>query len=282
MRLVVTGGAGHLGSELVLRALARDWEVVSLVHDRPPPGGEAVRVDVRDEDAVAAVLADRRPDAVVHTAYRLDGPDMRSTNVDGAAAVAVAAARVGARLVHLSTDLVFDGSRAEPYREDDEARPLLPYGDAKLEAERRVAAADPGAVIVRTSLLYGGREPGPQELRALDAADGRLDFAFFTDEIRCPAHVADLAVAILELAARRDVAGPLHLAGPDAVSRYEFACLLAAAHGRDADAIPGMPSPPGERPRYVALDSGRAGALGLRIRGVRDALAPGRSRSRSL
>jgi dTDP-4-dehydrorhamnose reductase len=274
MRLLVTGAAGYLGSELVLRALARGWEVVSLVLDRPPPGGEAIRVDVCDESAVAAVLADRRPDAVVHTAYRLDGPDMRSTNVDGAAAVAHATAAVGARLVHLSTDLVFDGSRTAPYREQDEPRPLLPYGEAKLEAERLVTAADPGAVLVRTSLLYGGREPGSQERRALDAADGRLDFAFFTDEIRCPAHVADLASAVLELAARRDVTGPLHLAGPDAVSRYEFARLLASAHSRDADAIRGMPSPPGERPRNVALDSARAGALGLAIRGVRDALIP--------
>jgi len=279
---VVTGAAGYLGSELVHQGLARGWEVLSLVYERAAPGGRTVRADVRDEAAVDAALAPHRPDAVIHTAYRLDGPEMRSTNVDGAAAVARAAANAGARLVHLSTDLVFDGAASEPYREEDAPRPIIPYGAAKLDAERLVAAANPGAAIVRTSLLYGGREPGPQETRALDAADGRLDFAFFTDEIRCPAHVADLASALLELAVRRDVAGPLHLAGRDAVSRYEFARLLAAAHGRATDAIRGMPSPPGERPRYVALDSSRARALGLTLRGVHDALAPGASSSRSL
>jgi dTDP-4-dehydrorhamnose reductase len=275
MRLLVTGGAGYLGSELVLQALAGGHEVTSFVLDRPPPAGEAVRVDVRDARAVGAALAARRPDVVVHTAYRLDGPDMWTTNVDGAASVAGAARAAGARLVHLSTDLVFDGKSADAYREEDEPRPLIPYGEAKLEAEGLVAAADPQALIVRTSLLYGGREPGPQELRAVDAADGRLDFAFFTDEIRCPTHVGDLAVALLDLACRPEVTGPLHLVAPDAVSRYEFARLLAAAQGRDPDAIRGMPSPPGERPRHVVLESTRAAELlGPSLRGVRAVLAP--------
>jgi dTDP-4-dehydrorhamnose reductase len=155
--------------------------------------------------------------------------------------VAAAARRSGARLIHLSTDLVFDGEHA-PYAEDDDPRPVSEYGRAKLEAERFVT----DGLVVRTSLLVG--KPGPQE--ALAARD---DVVFHTDEIRCPTNVLDLAAALLELAARDDT-GVLHAAGPDAVSRLELARLLGARNPK------GAPTPPG-RARNVALDSSRARAL---------------------
>ena len=87
------------------------------------------------------------------------------TIVQGSAAVAAAAHRSGARLVHLSTDLVFDGEQGAPYEEDADPRPVSAYGAAKLEAERIVARAHPEALLVRTSLLYG--TPGRQEALAL-------------------------------------------------------------------------------------------------------------------
>ena len=117
------------------------------------------------------------------------------------------------------------------------------YGAAKLEAERLVARAHPEALVVRTSLLYGGAEPGPQELLAL-----RDDVVFFTDEIRCPTRVGELAHALLE-PALADVRGVLHLAAPEAVSRHELARRLRAAAGGDPDAVRGAPSPRGDRPR---------------------------------
>jgi dTDP-4-dehydrorhamnose reductase len=262
VKLLVTGGAGYLGSELCRLGVERGWDVLATQFETPPPYGRAVRLDVRADDAVQRLCLRHGPNAIVHTAYLHHGPAMESTIVRGGNAVARASDRCGARLVHLSTDLVFDGEHGAPYREDSDARPVSAYGAAKLEAERLVLQANPDALVVRTSLLYGKAEPGPQE--RLAACD---DVVFFTDEIRCPARVGELAEALLELALD-DVPGVLHLAGPEAVSRYELARRLRARQGLDPDAVRGAPSPRDRRARNVALDSSRARRL------VRTQLSP--------
>lgn len=264
MRLFVTGLGGYLGRAV---AAAAD-EVSGTIRARPaPPGIRAARIDVRDEAAVAAALDRLRPDAVVHTAYVQGTPDERSVNVDGAAAVARAAAARGIRLVHVSSDLVFGGDLGRPVREDEPLAPVTEYGATKADAERAVAAAHPRAVLVRTSLIYGGAEPSDHERRALDPG-----MTFYADEIRCPVAAPDLAAALVELAARDDVSGPLHVAGADAVSRLDFARLVVAARGGDPDAVRGGPHPPG-RPGDITLDCSRARALlRTRVRGVREVL----------
>jgi dTDP-4-dehydrorhamnose reductase len=241
MRLFVTGGAGYLGSEVCRRAVEAGHEVVATQFRTPAPYGRVVELDVRDPFAADA-------DVLIHTAYVMGDTD---TIVRGTRNAAAAAERSGARLVHLSTDLVFDGEHA-PYSEEDEPLPVSDYGRAKLEAERLLP---PDALLVRTSLLYGN-PGGAQETLA-----ARGDVVFHTDEIRTPIHVSDLAAALLELAAL-DLTGPLHVAGPDAVSRLELARLLGAPDPK------GEPTPPG-RARNVALDSSRARALlTTKIRGL--------------
>ncbi|HEY2072318.1 MAG TPA: sugar nucleotide-binding protein [Gaiellaceae bacterium] len=241
MRLFVTGGGGYLGSEVCRQAVEAGHDVVATQLRTAAPFGRAVDLDVRqpfDADA----------DVVIHTAYVMGDTD---TIVRGTRNAAAAAARGGARLIHLSTDLVFDGEHA-PYSEDDEPRPVSDYGRAKLEAETRVP---PDGLIVRTSLLYG-KPGGAQETLA-----ARDDVVFHTDEIRCPTHVADLAAALLELAAL-DRTGVLHVAGPDAISRLELARALGAHDPK------GAPTPPG-RARNVALDSSRSRALlSTKMRGL--------------
>jgi dTDP-4-dehydrorhamnose reductase len=241
VRLHVTGATGYLGSELV----------------RLRPNASTERVEVRDAEAVSELFGRLHPDVVIHTAYRQDEDDV---NTVGSENVARAAAAVGARLIHLSTDVVFDGRKGAPYVEEDPLSPVTAYGHAKAEAEMRVATAHPGALLVRTSLLYGGATPSKHELAARDPAS-----TFFTNEIRSPVHVTDLAEALLELCAR-EAAGPLHLAGADDVSRAAFAELIAGAPVRSGPA-------PESRPLDCSLDSSRARALlRTRLRGVREVL----------
>jgi dTDP-4-dehydrorhamnose reductase len=261
--LLVTGGTGYLGSELLRQAPA----VGTWLTREPPAGGDWVRLDVRDSAAVQREFERLRPAAVIHTAYRQHD---RATTLEGAAAVAGAAAAVGARLVHVSTDVLFDGTKRGPYTEEDPPRPITDYGRAKAEAEGAVRAVHPGALVVRTSLIYGGRQPSRHERLACEAAKGLGGMTFFEDELRSPVLVGDLASALLELAGR-DEEGILHVAGPDAVSRYEFAFLLAQAHGLSGERILRRRLAGSDlvRPANCALDSSRARAmLRTRLRGV--------------
>jgi dTDP-4-dehydrorhamnose reductase len=259
-RLLITGGCGYLGRELLLRAPNRGWEVRATWFERSPQGAaEWLQADLRDPEAARQAVAG--VDAVIHTAYR-QGAGEWEANVGGSSAVANAAR--GLRLVHLSTDLVFDGLRGR-YREDDPPAPVGAYGRSKAEAERVVAETHPGATIARTSLIYGGAEPGPQERLA---AEGKR---FFVDEIRSPVQVGDLAEALLEVVAQ-ELPGPLHLGGADDLSRFDFAVLLGADPARIE---PGHTTR--ERAPDVSLDSSRAAKLlRTRLRGAYDVLSSDR------
>lgn len=245
VKLHITGATGYLGSELV----------------RLRPDASTTRVEIRDAAAVRVLFERLRPETVIHTAYRQDDA---SVNVEGSENVASAAAAVGARLLHLSTDVVFDGRKGEPYAEEDLLSPVSDYGMSKAEAERLVAAAHPDALIVRTSLIVGGAQPSAQPSKHELAATG--PGPWFTNEIRSPVQVTDLGHALLELA-ELDVAGPLHVAGAKGVSRAELAELIAG------QPVPTAEAPP-TRPLDCRLDSARAQALiRTRLRGVREFLA---------
>jgi dTDP-4-dehydrorhamnose reductase len=287
--ILITGGTGFLGSHLVAAA-AGGWHVTATHHATSPTGdGPELgweRLDVTDRSAVVALLERVRPDVVVSTAtgrWRGGPPAVRDRDwaitADGAAHVAVAAALVGARLVHVSSDAVLSGTAA-PYDESAVPDPVNRYGAAKAAAETAVRAVAPGAALVRVPLIIGSGPRGgavvsKHEELVRDLHDGTAQGALFTDRIRMPVHVGDLAAALLELATTSH-AGVLNVAGTDAMSWYELGRLIAVRDGLDPDRLPsGRAADHGvTMPVDTRLDTTRARALlTTPLRGAREFLA---------
>ena len=214
----MTGGTGFLGRHLVSGPATEGLEVIA-------PGSTAL--DLRVRDAVMTAVREWKPSAIIHTAYRRGD---RPSIVDASQHVAEAAAAVGARLVHVSSDALFAG-RTEVYTEIDPPSPVHDYGRDKADAEQVVATADPSAVIVRTSLIYGTDHLSDHEQAVRDALFGDSVMKFFTDEVRSPVLAGDLAAALVDLTRTREITGVLHLGGPDALSRAELARWWPSATG---------------------------------------------------
>jgi dTDP-4-dehydrorhamnose reductase len=259
--MLITGGSGFLGQHLGIASEVEEWELFA------PPSS---MIDIRQRERVIEEICSWRPTAIVHLAYRKG--DRRSI-VEGSRNIAEAATASGARLVHMSSDVIFPG-RSLPYKEYDTPFPITDYGVMKLEAERAVAAECPGAVLVRTSLLYGTRFTAAIQTDVELAVTGRKAMRFFTDEYRCPAHAADVSAALSTLAAWPEIRGPLNVAGPEAVSRADLAKIFAEWMGFDPRGInTGTMALSGTiRPGRVVLDSTLAESYGLHCRPLSETL----------
>jgi dTDP-4-dehydrorhamnose reductase len=258
MRLLVTGAAGMLGTDVV--AAAAGHEVIALAR---------AELDVTDAAAVNAVVADARPDAIVHCAAwtDVDGAEAAedaATAVNGAGAghVAAAAAQAGAHVVHVSSDYVFDGRANEPYTEDSVTGPLSAYGRSKLAGEQAVAEAAPDAhAIVRSSWLFGlhGRNFVDTMLRLGEERD---EVTVVDDQVGCPTFTGHLAGALVRIADER-LTGVMHVAGAGGCSWWELARAtfdragIDCAVRRGSTAELGRPAP---RPAFSVLRSTRADA----------------------
>ncbi|ROS61197.1 dTDP-4-dehydrorhamnose reductase [Frigoribacterium sp. PhB160] len=265
MRMLVLGGRGLLGGELLSQARAQEIEAIGTsTLATTPSGGSAWRqLDLRDRQATIELIQATRADVVINVAYRQSD---WATTADGAANAAVATSAAGAHLVFVSSDAVFSGARS-PYSERALPDPLTPYGAAKAAAETAVRAVAAESTIVRTSLIISSNGASVHERRTHAAARGKEQL--FTDDVRCPVHVEDLAGAILELASARR-SGMHHLAGPEAMSRYDLGRLIALRDGLDPSRIPASQrarsSMPG--PLDVRLDSqATQRRIGTRLRG---------------
>jgi dTDP-4-dehydrorhamnose reductase len=263
MRLLVTGAGGMLG-RAVVEAAQR------LGHDVRAAG--RAELDVTDAAAAHRVLTELRPRAVVNcAAYTdVDGAEAdRATaaavNGAGAGHVAAAAAEVGAFVVHVSTDYVFDGSKREPWLESDPVAPLGVYGETKLAGERAVAAATRAHAIVRTAWLFGaGGRNFVDTMLALGADRGEVSVV--TDQVGCPTWTGHLAGALVELAGRPHDAGIHHVAGAGSCSWNELAIEVFDRAGIDCRVLPTTTADfprPAPRPAYSVLGSERPQPLVL-------------------
>jgi dTDP-4-dehydrorhamnose reductase len=274
---LVTGGSGYVGAA-VLKRTPKDWQLAATYRAHPiaQQNVAAFRVDVCDAAAVNRLFAEFCPAVAIHTAALMSGDEMMATNLDGSRNIARAVARSNARLIHLSSDVIFDGEHA-PYDESALPAPITPYAESKARAERAVIAEHSRAVIVRTSLVYGFDPLDPRTRQTLNGEMPRL----FTDEYRCPIFVDDLADALIELAEQKpeisEISGfaVLNVAGAQRLSRYEFGLKLASAFSvapRFQSAL--CASYPAPRPRDCALDISLARRiLRTRLRGADEVLS---------
>lgn len=284
-RLLVTGASGFLGGHVAHLATG-GWRVYGLWHRQrlALPGVEAVSLDLRDGATTRRMLDVVRPHVVVHCAALTDldycetHPDeARLVNVESTRAVARWCGENGARLVFVSSDMVFDGKRGL-YRETDDTKPINIYGKTKVEGERIVSTLCSNHLIARAALIYGRpRTAGSSfstwiEQRLLAGEPVPL----FYDQYRTPVLVLDLAAALLELCTMNHV-GVLHLAGPERVDRYTFGSCLARTLGYNAALLLKRRITDGPtvapRPQDVSLDTTLARALlATRLHGVEEGL----------
>jgi dTDP-4-dehydrorhamnose reductase len=266
-RILITGGEGQLGRALARRA--GDYSVTTM--------GRAA-LDVTDWAAAAAIAA-AKPDLVVNAAAMTDvdgcedDPDRAfAVNALGARNVALGAARVGADLVHVSTDYVFDGTKGEPYWEFDSPRPISVYGASKLASERLVAAAYRRVYVVRAAWLYGlaGRS---FVTGILTLARQEPELAVVHNQVGSPTFCDDLADGILALAGT-GAYGTYHLAGEGACSRFEFARAILDEAGQDDYPLRAIDhfERPAQPPAYAPLRNFAAAQLGIRLPPWRDGL----------
>lgn len=233
MKILITGASGYLGRRLVLRA-TRDHTVLAGYARRPDriPVGEPVLFDLLHPEEAGAVIRHLRPDAILHTAaINPGGPEdlMMKINGNGTRVVAEAAAEIGARLVHVSTDVVHNGQNA-PYGDGDEPSPLGAYPHSKVAAERAVLEAHPSSALVRTSLIYGLDEQDSGTRGFIGRLAAGKPLRLFADVLRQPVWVETLAEALVRLAVN-DAPGFFNVAGSQVLSREGFGRRMLAFWG---------------------------------------------------
>lgn len=270
MRVLITGATGALGRALCSAGRRFGHDMLGASRTKLPGFKECEwwPLDVRDGEAVDRLVAEVRPDLLLNSASVVG--DWTAT-ASGAVNVAMACAERGVRQLLMSTDAVF-ASRDEGYKEVEPPSPVTPYGAAKAAAETAMSAIDPGAAIVRTSLIVGGNGDTPRERTVHEAVADPQSGAFYTDEIRSPVSRDDLVAAVWEIATS-DRSGVHHVAGTETFSQYALAVLIARRDGLDPGRL--RPVPRGTRAgaAVVSLDCTETqAALRTRLRGASEFL----------
>lgn len=269
MRVLIFGATGMLG-----KALMRRWSGDEVI------GLGSAQADIRVPEQVGSAVHQAEPDWIVlASAYTdVDGCEINPTlaaavNTQGAVNVTQAAAEAGARLLFVSTDYVFDGTKTTAYEADDPRQPINVYGKSKAEAEEKLLGILPDGCIVRTSWLFGpGGKCFPDTMLKLAATRPEIDVV--NDQRGCPTYTFDLADAIIKLC-RSGACGIIHCTNSGECTWYEFAAEILRHAGSQTQVRPTTSERfvrPAERPKYSVLSPASLTAHGISMRSWQETL----------
>lgn len=235
VKLLITGATGLLGSKLVTTALQQHFEVVVAYHTQPIKADyRRLHLDLGSESKVIKSITKERPDVVIHTAA-LTNVDYceenkaaaQKINVDGTRCVVKACEKVGADLIFISTDYVFDGEKGM-YKEEDITSPINYYGLTKLEGERIIENSELDYIIVRTSVLYGWTLKRKLNFVTwvIKMLKQEREINVASDQFGSPTFVDHLAEVLLGMC-KKNLRGVFHGAGSERISRFDFATKIA-------------------------------------------------------
>ena len=250
MKILLTGSSGLLGHAYAQAAVRRGHSVTALYNQtRPIADGltRTIQLDASQSEMLTTIVIEMWPDVIVNCAaisnsasVEADTKRAEKINVALPRLLAQLSTHLGARFLHVSTDLVFDGQSELPYRSTDMPAPTNLYGQTKLMAEREVLehnTEDP--VILRIPILMGNSPSGQRSLheKLISAIQTGEKPRLFCDEMRQPCSASNVAEVLLELTERRDLHGLFHWAGSEILSRFEMGQRILKHFGLPLDAI---------------------------------------------
>jgi dTDP-4-dehydrorhamnose reductase len=257
-KILITGAAGFLGYHLV-KLLRDKFEIGIVCHRKsiPDSSSRIYNIDALDYGSITPVIDEFEPDLVVNCAAAADVDWCRENrdrafrlNETGALNMARACLRSGCRLIHISTDMVFDGAKGD-YTESDPPNPGTVYGQSKLAGEEAVLNESSDFLIFRVATLYGPSSPFKKGYvcGTIEKLNRGEKVMFFTDQIRTPLYTGDVAQAI-ELSISQDAGGGIyHLCGDEKVTRMEFGMKMQEEYGFDAKLM--VPAVMADLPRHT-------------------------------
>jgi len=271
MKFLVTGSAGLVGRQVVKDLLQSYTQVYSCYHTSKPEDGIATPLDLTDKDGIVKAVESTKPDVIIHLAA-MANVDLCETqkdlatkiNAKATAVIAEQAKKLGAFLVYVSTDYVFDGEKGMKI-ESDSTGPVDHYGKSKLEGENAVKEIATRWCIARTSTPYGmhpKKKSFPIFIAENLKAGTPLDI--ITDQYTSPTYVPNLSQMLIEISSR-NIQGILHVSGATRISRYDMAEMVADKLGLDKKLLRPVSMEnmnwTAKRPRDSSLDVSKATSL---------------------
>lgn len=239
MKFFITGGSGLLGERLATIA-NNDYELV-LSHNSNPTSN-TVKCDITDKNEVEKTITENKPDVIIHCAAMTD-VDLCEDKIDlaykinseGTQNITKASEKIGAKIIYVSTDFVFDGKKGY-YSEEEEVNPLGIYAKSKYDGEVQVKKYSSNWAIARVSVLYGWHKKQNFTTWVINQLRNNNPINIVTDQINSPTYADNAAEAIFEIA-KQDKNGIFHTAGNDRINRFDFTKKIAEAFNLNKDLI---------------------------------------------